>query len=361
MAVKVLVVDDSPFMRSFLIKYIDADPRLEVVGTASNGVEAIERVQTLRPDVLSLDIEMPGMNGLEALKAIMREHPLPVIMLSSLTRDGAAETIESLQNGALDFIHKPASTFILDIHRLMSELNDKLYAASTVSPKRLQLQSQRREGARVAVAAKGAASRNAVTLSGSREDVKKVVAIGTSTGGPQALASLLSGIGDSWDCPVLIVQHMPPQFTASLAARLNKLSPMPVVEAADQEKLRNGTVYIAPGDYHMTVDRADGFYRIVLHQQALRSGHRPSVDELFASLAPLDELQRYLILLTGMGKDGAEEMVRARRSGNAVTIAESRESCVIYGMPRAAIEAGGAEHIMKLDEIPDFLTGCLTR
>ncbi|WP_020619722.1 protein-glutamate methylesterase/protein-glutamine glutaminase [Paenibacillus daejeonensis] len=356
MSVKVLVVDDSAFMRSFLIKYIDTDPRLEVVGTAANGKEAIERVKALQPDVISLDIEMPGMNGLDVLRTLMREHPVPVIMLSSLTSDGASETIESLQIGAVDFIHKPSSTFILDIHRIMGELNNKLYAASAVKPKRLSPPRTRVQ----ANAPVGFAQRLS-SVDRMQRQVKRLLAIGTSTGGPQALTALLSDLEAGWDCPVLVVQHMPPQFTASLAARLNKISPMPVVEAVDQELLQNGKVYIAPGDYHMTVERASDGYRIALHQQAERSGHRPSVDELFASLAPLEELQRYLVLLTGMGKDGAEEMLRARRSGQATTIAEARESCIIYGMPRAAIEAGGAEHVVPLGEMAEFLTGCMRR
>lgn len=364
MAVKVMVVDDSAFMRSFLIKYIGTDPRLEVVGTAANGPEAIERVKALRPDVVSLDVEMPGMNGLDVLRTLMREHPVPVIMLSSLTSDGASETIESLQIGAVDFIHKPGSTFIIDIHRIMAELNDKLYAASFVAPKRwAPVRSRVRD--KVPVVAAQRAESKKISIDGiyrpGKATFKHVVAIGTSTGGPQALAALLSGLESGWDCPVLIVQHMPPQFTTSLAARLNKLSPMPVVEAVDQEPLQAGKVYLAPGDYHMTVERASEGYRIVLHQQVERSGHRPSVDELFASLAPLEELQRFLVLLTGMGKDGAEEMVRARRSGQATTIAEARESCTIYGMPRAAIEAGGAEHVVPLGEMAEFLTGCVRR
>jgi len=353
MAVRVLVVDDSTFMRSFLIKYIDADPRLEVVGTAANGLEAVERVQTLRPDVVSLDIEMPKMNGLDALRTIMREHPVPVIMLSSLTSNGATETMESLQIGAIDFVHKPTSTFALNIQRIMAELNDKLYAAAAVklksiAPVRLQEQAARGARSGVAEAAQGSG-------------VRQLIAIGTSTGGPQALASLLSGLDEGWPCPVLIVQHMPALFTTSLAARLHKLSPMPVAEAVDGEALRNGRVYLAPGDYHMTVQRERDGYRIALRQGAERSGHRPSVDELFASLTPLEELSRHLVLLTGMGKDGVEEMVRARRSGKATTVAEARESCVIYGMPRAAVEAGGAEHVVPLDGMAAFLTDCLNR
>ncbi|GBF77298.1 chemotaxis response regulator protein-glutamate methylesterase [Paenibacillus sp. 598K] len=351
MAVRVLVVDDSTFMRSFLIKYIDADPRLEVVGTAANGLEAIERVQTLRPDVVSLDIEMPKMNGLEALRTIMRVRPVPVIMLSSLTSNGATETMESLQIGAIDFVHKPTSTFALNIHRIMSELNDKLYAAAAVKLKPPVRLRERPAGS----------VRSGVAEADWGSEVRQIVAIGTSTGGPQALTSLLSGLEEGWPCPVLIVQHMPALFTTSLAARLHKLSPMPVAEAVDGEPLRNGRVYLAPGDHHMTVQREGDGYRIGLSQGAERSGHRPSVDELFASLTPLEELSRHLVLLTGMGKDGVEEMVRARRSAKVTTVAEARESCVIYGMPRAAVEAGGAEHVVPLDGMVAFLTGCLNR
>ncbi|SDC86823.1 two-component system, chemotaxis family, response regulator CheB [Paenibacillus sp. UNCCL117] len=363
----VLVVDDSVFMRKLISDFIAEDPSLRVVGTAKNGKEAVELVKKLRPHAVTMDIEMPIMNGLEALRIIMKECPLPVIMLSSLTQEGALETMKALEWGAFDFVGKPSGSISLDLHKVKTMILEKLQAAVRTKMKQIssppeQANSGGLKEAQAAPAAPAPLYRRSESASASSAErsaaarkqgpVQQLVAIGTSTGGPRALHQVLSGLPEGLAAPVLIVQHMPPNFTKSLSLRLDSVSGLKVVEAEDGMVLENGAAYVAPGGLHMAVARSGaGGYRIHLSKDAPRSGHRPSVDALFESLLPLKELKRHIVIMTGMGSDGARGMKALQDAGAATTIAEAEDTCIVYGMPRAAVELNCVNHILPQQEI----------
>ncbi|GAA3406615.1 chemotaxis response regulator protein-glutamate methylesterase [Paenibacillus hodogayensis] len=359
---KVLVVDDSVFMRKIISDMIAEDGRFEVADTAKNGLEAVEKAKRLRPDVITLDIEMPEMNGLEALKRIMADNPTPVVMLSSLTEEGAAETIAALEIGAVDFVRKPSGSISLDLFKVKSLLLDKLAIAVMTRMARPQPVRPTPPVANVRPTPSfPAAKPKELTINGSGGRVERLVAIGTSTGGPRALQQVISALPAELPAPVLVVQHMPPNFTKSLATRLDSTSAIKVVEAANGDRLRNGVVYIAPGGWHMIVKRDDMGYRVCLTKDEPRSGHRPSVDMLFESLLPFRELKRHIVLMTGMGSDGARGMQALKQAGALTTIAESSETCVVYGMPRAAVELSCVTHELPLYRIAAKLTELVGR
>ncbi|GIQ68624.1 chemotaxis response regulator protein-glutamate methylesterase [Xylanibacillus composti] len=351
---QVLVVDDSAFMRKMISDLLNEHPRLTVQATARNGKEAIEKTMALKPDVITLDVEMPEMNGLEALKAIMNEMPTPVVMLSSLTDAGAKETIEALQIGAVDFIQKPSGSISLDLHKVRELLHEKVIAAATTQVKRLAKPSKLPKPSKPpsSLPQQEPAGRKP----GLRMSFSHLVAIGTSTGGPRALQQLLTGIPENFPAPILIVQHMPPKFTQSLAQRLNAVCRITVVEAEEGMPLSAGMAYIAPGGWHMGVrEKGDNRYTIRLNKDSPRSGHRPSVDALYESLLPLRQLTLHAVLLTGMGSDGARGMKALLDAGAATTIAESEETSVIYGMPRSAVELNAATCVLPLHDIASKL------
>lgn len=338
---KVLVVDDSMFMRKLITRLIEEDAALQVIGTARNGMEAVSMVNELKPDVVTLDIEMPEMDGLAALEKIMAMRPTPVLMLSSLTQEGAHATITALQHGAVDFISKPSGSISTDLFKVKEELLSKIKLAAKVPARALV------SGNKIAPKAPLVQKKNiALPLQG--KEFEQIVAIGTSTGGPKALETVLTALPESFPYPLLLVQHMPPKFTASLAARLNSISSIRVVEASDNELIIGGTAYIAPGNYHMAAVQRNGEYRIQLHQSPPRNSHRPSVDVLFDSVAQLKDLKKHYILMTGMGSDGAQGMLAAKQAGARTTIAEAKESCVVYGMPRSAIELNCVDYTVSL-------------
>lgn len=330
--VRTLVVDDSPSMRATLKRMLAADPEIEVVGMAPEPYTAREMIKTLNPDVLTLDVEMPGMDGLSFLERIMRLRPMPVVMCSTLTARGAEVTIEALRLGAVDYVTKPSGT-PEDIERDAGLLCHKVKAAarSAVRPvsQPIAVQPNVQGGAR-----------------------GKLIAIGSSTGGVEALFSVLPALPA--DCPpVLIVQHMPAAFTTSFAARLDKECRVRVVEAADGMPVVPGTVYIAPGgETHMELSGGVGG-RIKLRRGDPVGGHRPSVDVLFRSVAPLGAAAVGAIL-TGMGADGAEGLLAMRRAG-ARTFGQSRETCVVWGMPRAAQSLGAVEKEIGLSGMPEAI------
>lgn len=351
--IRVLVVDDSVFMRKIISDMIHEDDRFEVVDTAKNGIEAVDKTKRLNPDVITLDIEMPEMNGLEALRRIMAEHPVPVIMLSSLTEEGAKETIAALELGAVDFVRKPSGSISLDLFKVRALLMEKLSIAVQTRVSK-SIPTPRQAPASISVPVMkppvSAGSKELMdSLPAARID--KLVAIGTSTGGPRALQQVVTGLPEKFPAPILIVQHMPPNFTKSLANRLDATSRIRVVEAADGDRLRNGVAYIAPGGWHMIVKRDDSGYKVRLTKDEPRSGHRPSVDMLFESLLPFRELKRHIVLMTGMGSDGAKGMQALRQAGAISTIAEASETCVVYGMPRAAAELNCLTHQLPLYQI----------
>ncbi|MBB6636721.1 protein-glutamate methylesterase/protein-glutamine glutaminase [Cohnella thailandensis] len=497
---KVLVVDDSPFMRKVFSDFISADPSFEVAATASDGLEAIEKTLAIGPDVITMDLEMPSMNGLEALRRIMTLRPTPVIMLSAVTDNGTRDTIKALQYGALDFIRKPDGSVKLDIMQVGDSLREKLHVAVELAKsenarmlasaddfaereeepkedsralappaepaappenhksassdrlekldkpempmgrkqpdvlppmpqKEISSQPAKRTGklpptvpkpsgdipkkaslTRSGSVAEGAAKRNSPTdkLSASsgklaastgqdrskpetRKDSAQsppdspeakrvpfaeaagskgkadqkvpgkptfghIVAIGTSTGGPRALQEVLTSIPPDFPAPILIVQHMPPKFTHSLAQRLDNFSKIHVCEAADGDLVLTGTAYIAPGGRHMTLARdSAGGYRIALSDDAQVSGHRPSVDRLFESLIGVKDMKRHVVLMTGMGSDGARAMKALQEDGAETLIAESEQTCVVYGMPRSAVELGAASQVLNLQQIAPAL------
>lgn len=347
---KVLVVDDSAFMRKIVSDMIGAEPNFEVVHTAKNGREAVEKAKSLQPDVITMDVEMPEMNGLEALQHIMKENPIPVIMLSNLTSDGAEITIRSLEMGAIDFVQKPSGAISLDLNKVQATLVEKLNIAVQSRPITHPASVDLRR------------SRETNSLSSSSDSFQKIVAIGTSTGGPRALQQVMREIPHDFPAPIVIVQHMPPKFTRSLAQRLNSCSTIQVVEAEHNQRLATGTAYIAPGGYHMIVEEESGHqYKIKLTSEEPRMGHRPSVDRLFESLLPCTRLERYAVIMTGMGSDGAKGMKALKESGALATIAESEETCVVYGMPRSAVELKGVDYILPLHQIAPKLVELVSR
>ncbi|ETT53684.1 MULTISPECIES: chemotaxis response regulator protein-glutamate methylesterase [unclassified Paenibacillus] len=450
---KVLVVDDSAFMRKIISDLIENDADFQVTATAANGREAIEKVNELCPDLVTMDVEMPEMNGLEALKSIMAQRPLPVIMLSGINEEGMKETILALEWGAFDFIRKPSISNSQDIIAVGESLREQMKEAmlarerrearasavklpeppspaaeltaprAIVEPVRRKLEPSKREadkaplqgtekprvkapieppadkrkpeagaepvtakrvikpapvvpksaperfkGRSKEVQGAGWAGQRAAAeiaagsfveppaasggqVSGSR-GVRKLVAVGCSTGGPRALKAFLENIPGDFPAPIVIVQHMPPNFTKSLAQRLNTFSALEVAEAEHGMVLRQGAAYIAPGGYHLTVVPAPGGqYMIELTKEEVRNGHRPSVDTLFESVLKLTSLERHAVIMTGMGSDGARMMKALYDSGVTSTFAESEETCVVYGMPRSAVELKCVRHILPLQEI----------
>ncbi|RUT29730.1 chemotaxis response regulator protein-glutamate methylesterase [Paenibacillus zeisoli] len=477
---RILVVDDSAFMRKIISDLIEQDPQLKVEGTAQNGQEAIKRIAELQPDLVTMDVEMPEMNGLEALRQIMADKPLPVIMLSGINEEGMRETIMALELGAFDFIRKPSMTtssqgvdevgkalreqivtamqaqerrearIAADLAILAKPLTtqEPLKSPPTSSGKSVsrnetvkerplkdspeqvanpllgKSQTKAQPGTRsggLANLGKRGQNREQTGLSGTpannpaqnhatnlkpmpskeaherisaisrppaagdvanvrgntnshdgkkaeREAVGRqehrstihqsssgytdIVAIGCSTGGPKALKTLLEMIPADFPAPIVIVQHMPPNFTHSLAQRLNSLSPLHVVEAEEGMELQKGWAYIAPGGFHITVKPSSGDgYRIALNKDDLRNGHRPSADVLYESLQPLESLKRHIVLMTGMGSDGARVMKQLYDAGVTSTFAESEETCVVYGMPRSAVELKCVSHVLPLYDI----------
>jgi len=330
--VRVLVVDDSAVMRQLLSTVLSADADIEVVGTASDPHIARERIKALNPDVVTLDVEMPHMDGLTFLRKIMTLRPTPVVMVSTLTQAGAEVTLEALEAGAVDFVAKPADLAGIK-DTFAAELQGKVKAAART-----------RVGARRAIPVQVAQPQRRI-----RRAAERVVVIGASTGGVEALKIVLMGIPA--DCPpILITQHMPPRFTAAFAQRLDRECPMRVFEASHDQPIEPGHVYIAPGSHHLRLERHSGRDCCVISDDAPVSGHRPSVDVLFRSAARIAGAAAIGVILTGMGKDGAEGLLELRKAG-AITLGQDEESSLIYGMPRAAFERGAVMHQYPLDRI----------
>lgn len=441
---RILVVDDSGFMRKIISDLIIQDPQFTIVATAKTGIEAIAAVKEWKPDAVTLDLEMPEMNGIDALQKIMDTNPTPVIMLSGISEDNTRETIKALQFGAFDFIRKPSGVVSNDIHQVGELLLEKLRIA--VLTKRYQPKLSINENAEKSNEIEKTLSQKnthaneksfkqveppATMPTGVRDQVKSIipnaaeekrqekaapplhtkskllhtdfavsklakpkpalspskptgsdrpenqglrdldaasititkaigtqshsfrhiVAIGTSTGGPRALHEVISSLPGDFPAPVLIIQHMPPKFTKSLAQRLDSFSKLQVVEAAQGDRVKAGVVYLAPGGHHMELAKDAAGYFIRLTEQPQRNGHRPSVDVLFESLTPFRELKRHAVIMTGMGSDGAKGMKQLVESGVESTIAEAEETCVVYGMPRSAVELGCIDKVLPLQHI----------
>lgn len=353
--IRVLVVDDSIFMRNIISDMLSENSGIEIVGKAKNGREAVEMNLRLKPDIITMDVEMPLMNGIEALKKIMSERPTKVIMVSSLTKEGAQETIEALNCGAYDFVSKPSGQISLDIRNVKEELLNKILGSVDANIKILKENSKSYEDEPHKIKLKKFVKEQEFTKTSGKD---KVVAIGISTGGPKALQTIIPMLPESLDAAVLIVQHMPPKFTKSLADRLDVLSNLKVKEAEDGDVIKTGNVYIAPGDYHMCVYESKGEKRIKLNQDPPYSGHRPSANVMFDSITEMYGKNVIGVIMTGMGGDGAEKLKKIRDNGGR-TIGQNKDSCVVYGMPRVAFEMGAVEFVEELEKIPDRILNLL--
>jgi two-component system chemotaxis response regulator CheB len=336
--IRVLIVDDSAFVRQALVRMLSSAPDIEVVGTAVDGKEGLEKAVALRPDVVTLDIKMPRMGGLEALRRIMAESPVPVLLLSSLTSEGGEITLRGLELGALDFVDKSSVRGHMNLLELADELKAKVRALAGVPRDRVHPQE-------------GAAG-EARALPQPHAYGAEVVVIGTSTGGPPALQAIIPKLPSGLASSILVVQHMPVGFTRSLADRLASRSVLPVREAEDGDSVSPGVVLIAPAGRHMKVQRRGNAARVWLDDEPRSALHRPSVDVLMSSVAKAYGPRSLGVVLTGMGSDGVEGLRAIRQTGGR-TFAESEESCVIYGMPKAAVEAGVVDRSVPLARMAD--------
>lgn len=343
MPIRVLVVDDSALMRGLLTEMINGAPDLQVVGAAPDAHSARDMIKALNPDVLTLDVQMPGMDGLAFLERLMRLRPMPVVMVSSHTEAGSDTTLRALELGAVDFIGKPRGDSGRSMDAYAEELNEKIRAAKNA---RLRRPASRR----TAALPPGGVASAAWPVPTPRSDMSnKIIFVGASTGGTEAIKHFLLDIPA--DCPpVLIVQHMPESFTASFARRLDSLCAPTVIEAQGNEKVEAGTVYIAPGHSHLQIRRTATGYATELLATPPVNRHRPSVDVLFDSAAEIVGRQAIGVILTGMGKDGAQGLLRMRQAG-ARTFGQDEASCVVYGMPREAFLIGAVEEQYGLDEM----------
>jgi two-component system, chemotaxis family, protein-glutamate methylesterase/glutaminase len=330
--VRVLVVDDSALMRKLIPQMLAGDTSIDVVGTAMDGSFCLKKIEELKPNVITLDLEMPGMNGIDTLKEIMRREPVPVIVFSSHSTEGATVTMKALGLGAFDFVTKPRDTSA-HMAETSKELIAKIKAAADCKLKPRIATGLPAKPQKVA-APKGSPS--------------KVVAIGVSTGGPQALEYLFGTLPADFPGAIVVVQHMPDGFTDMFARRLDELSPLRVKEAQSGDLLQAGRALICPGSRHMRVKRLPMGDIVVLSDDERVNGHRPSVDVLLHSVAEEFHVQSIGVLMTGMGDDGAEGLGAIKKHGG-MTIAQSEDSCVVYGMPKAAIDRGYAIRVVGLD------------
>lgn len=363
---KLLVVDDSAFMRKLISDFFSDHLHIEVIGAARNGKDAIKKIEQLKPDVVTMDVEMPEMNGMEALKEIMQKYPLPVIMLSSTTKRGAENTLMAMEYGAVDFVAKPSGSISLDLHKIKDELVRKVEEASKVTVSKLKKTFRKSTVASQAIRHpfdKEESKLRSLTKPTVNIDVpnkktewsktsKKIILIGTSTGGPRALQEVITKIPANVGAPILIVQHMPAGFTKSLAARLDQLSEIHVKEAEQGDLLQKGTAYIAPGGYHLKLRKIGSSFAVVLDdQEPPRAGHRPSVDVMFEDVSQYSEFDKIAVIMTGMGYDGSKGLVSLKKTGNVTAIAESAETCIVYGMPKAAVETQLVDEVADVDDI----------
>ena len=333
---RVLVVDDSALMRHLLKEVLGEFPEFEVVGAAQDPYEAWRKVKQLNPDVMTLDVEMPRMDGVAFLERLMHLHPMPVLMVSSLTEAGCATTLRALELGAVDFVAKPKLDVKEGFVRIAEELVQKLRATAQAKP---IARTRHKADPKVARA----------TMSASLMTTVKVVAIGASTGGTEALREVLTALPPD-SPPMAIVQHMPPGFTKAFATRLDSMCAVRVKEAVDGDRLMAGRVLIAPGDFHMALTRSGANYGVRVFSGESVNRHRPSVDVLFHSVAEQAGGNAIGVLMTGMGTDGAAGLKRMRELSSH-TIAQDEESCVVYGMPKEAVALGAAAEVLPLSRI----------
>ena len=361
--VSVLIVDDSPFMRLTMQKLLAKDPGIKVLDVARNGREGIEKLRLLHPQVVTMDIEMPDIDGLQALDEIMRWQPTPVIILSAITVEGAQATLKAFDLGAFDVVAKPDSAPGNDLHASIQELSEKIKAAAAVDPNQLPYRKRLASKTWTEVAktsaryeGKARAHTSSMTIAQAQFEL---VAIGTSTGGPSALQVVLPQLPADFPVPVVVVQHMPVGFTAPLAQRLNGLCALEVREGVHGEVLNAGVVYVAPAGKQVEVRRRGEQLLLNIGDNAsVPTLYRPSVDVLFLSMAKEVGRKGLGVVMTGMGNDGSRGMQMLKKAGG-FSIVEAKETCVVYGMPKAIAELGLADRVVPLDEIALNIVECV--
>ena len=344
--IRVLIVDDSALIRQLLTELLSTDAEIEVVGTASDPYVARQRIKELEPDVLTLDVEMPKMDGLTFLEKLMTGHPMPVVMVSSLTEAGCQTTLKALELGAVDFFTKPKIDLRDEITERAAELVDKVKMA-------MQARVRPLGQSRVEEVKSINPSRTAML-----KTTDKILAIGASTGGTEAIRSVLQQMPADAP-PILITQHMPERFTKAFADRLNSICEILVKEACDGDSVLPGQALVAPGNYHMELIRSGARYQVHITQGSPVNRHRPSVDVMFHSIAKTAGSNALGVILTGMGGDGAQGLLAMRQAG-AATMAQDEATCVVFGMPKEAIKAGAVDKIVPLQHIPSALLTMLT-
>jgi two-component system, chemotaxis family, protein-glutamate methylesterase/glutaminase len=342
--IKIIIADDSAFMRRLLSDLFLQEPDFMVLDTASNGKDAINKIKHLKPDLVTMDVNMPIMDGLTALEHLMKDHRVPVVMISSLTKDGADATIKALSLGAVDFIEKVSGP-ISSIASIKDEILSKCRAAVNANVTKPLIVANINQVINKLIPFKG----NIKSMIVSNHASEKLIAIGTSTGGPRALQQIITQLPRELPCGVVIVQHMPAGFTKSLADRLNTLSQLDVKEAENNDIIESGKVFIAPGNYHMTIENQGEDRVIRLNQNPPVASHRPAVDILFESVAKFGN-KIIAVVLTGMGSDGAKGMQYIKKTGG-YSIAEDQNTAVVYGMPKAVVELGLADKVLPIDSI----------
>lgn len=354
--IKILIVEDSAFMRKLLTDVLSAESDFSVLDTARNGKDAVEKVKKLKPDLVTMDVEMPVMDGLTALEMIMRETPTPVVMVSSLTKAGAEATLRALELGAVDFVAKTSGP-ISSVASISAEIIKKCRMAVKVNVAQLKKPPIANAPLQKLTANSLAAVKPPVHSVNHQESI---VAIGTSTGGPRALQEIITKLPGNLPCGVVVVQHMPPGFTKSLAERLNSLSSLTVKEAEQNDLIRPGVAFVAPGDYHMTVESEGNRKVVKLSQKPQIGGHRPAVDPMMESVAKVYGDRAVGVILTGMGHDGAQGMKAIKQKGG-YTVAEDQSTSVVFGMPKAAIELGVIDKVLPLPAIASEIVKSLSK
>ena len=366
--IRVLIVDDSAFMRKAIEIILSKDPQIEVVGRAGNGVEALEVIDTLDPDVITMDVEMPRMDGITAVREIMARKPKPILMISSVTTEGAETTLRALDAGAMDFISKPAAQVSLDIVRLEQEIRDKVKAISKRRPLMRFKSRTATQAAPVRVAADpakryglvlrpstvekspGVKGSETVVVKPAGRPVRDLVSIGVSTGGPPAVQKLLSALPADFPVPILIAQHMPAAFTQPFANRLNNVCEISVKEAISGEKLYPGVAYIAPGGRHIYLESKLSNMSVIVTDTPKEALYKPSANVLHESVGLALGKRALGLQLTGMGSDGLEG-IRVLKKNGGRALAQSDASCVVYGMPKAIVDAGLADEVADIDDM----------
>lgn len=352
--ITVVVVDDSAFMRKALSSMLEGDPEIEVVGTARDGEEGLEKIRQLKPDVVTLDIEMPRMDGLTALRHIMMESPRPVLMVSSLTTEGAEATLKAMELGAVDFIPKQLSRVSLDIVKIEADLRAKV---KNVARRKLRpIRPQRKIELVVHPVAAAAKVAEAIPLK--RAPMRDVVAIGVSTGGPPAIQKLLSRLPGNFPGCILIAQHMPQAFTGPFAKRLDAICQITVKEAEPGDRVQPGMAFVAPGGRHLLIDQKVSRIDLLVSDEPRDALYKPSANVLISSVARGVGKRGVGVILTGMGSDGLEG-IRDLKQKSGYILAQDDASCVVYGMPKAIVDAGLADEVLDIDDMSQAIMNAL--